>query len=140
MLAEADDYAGDRINAGGSECSGDPPCPCHELGVTTPSASRRGGPRTITTPNRVARLRQSLRDSRRMERKDPVVSRNLEPVQLSELLHQVPGKWVAIRDGEIVEASDTLDQLIHALHYRNLSDATLMRAPAEAEAEMVGLG
>lgn len=65
---------------------------------------------------------------------------NLEPIRLAALLHEVPGKWVAIQDGEIIEARDTLDALVSAIHYRDLGEVTVVRAPAETEAEMVGLG
>ncbi len=75
-----------------------------------------------------------------MEGEDQPVSRHVEPIQLAALSQQVPGQWVAIRDGVIVETRDTLDQLIFKLHERNIGDATVMRAPAEHEAEMVGLG
>jgi hypothetical protein len=66
--------------------------------------------------------------------------RHVTPVQLADLLHQVPGQWVALSHGEIIEARATLDELMCRLHERNISDATVMRAPAEHEAEMVGLG
>jgi hypothetical protein len=66
--------------------------------------------------------------------------RHLEPVKLSELLRQVPGKWVAIRGDEIIEARDTFDAVVFALTQRGIDDATIMRSPAEFEAEMVGLG
>jgi hypothetical protein len=64
----------------------------------------------------------------------------LQPVDMAPLLRQVPGKWVALRNGEIVEVRDTLDALTVALEERGLSDVTVLRAPAEGETEMVGLG
>lgn len=64
----------------------------------------------------------------------------MPPVELAALLRQVPGKWVALRNGEIIEARATLDELMFRLHDRSISDATVMRAPAEHEVEMVGLG
>jgi hypothetical protein len=64
----------------------------------------------------------------------------LQPVDMAPLLRQVPGKWVALRNGEIIEVRDTLDALTVALEERGLSDVTVLRAPAEGETEMVGLG
>jgi hypothetical protein len=49
------------------------------------------------------------------------------------------GKWVALRDGELVDARDTLDALVTSLDAREIKNVTVMRAPAEGEAEMVGL-
>ncbi len=74
------------------------------------------------------------------EGEETVVSRNLEPVRLAAILHEVPGKWVAIQNGEIIEARDTLDALVTSIHYHDLGEVTVIRSPAETEAEMVGLG
>ena len=68
------------------------------------------------------------------------MSRYLEPIRLAELLNNVPGQWVALRDGEIVDARSKLDDLVRVLHERDITDVTVVRAPAEHEAEMVGLG
>jgi hypothetical protein len=65
---------------------------------------------------------------------------NVPPVELAHLLRQVPGQWVALQHGEIIEARATLDELMFRLHDRNITDATVMRAPAENEVEMVGHG
>jgi hypothetical protein len=59
---------------------------------------------------------------------------------LASLLGQVPGKWVALRNGEIIEVRDTLDALTVALEERGLSDVTVLRASAEGETEIIGLG
>ena len=64
----------------------------------------------------------------------------LEPVHLAELLHECPGKWVGLRNGEIIEVRDTFDQVVTALRDRGITNATVMRSPAEEEAELVGLG
>lgn len=37
--------------------------------------------------------------------------RRLEPVRMADLLRQTPGKWVALHNGEIIEARDTFDQV-----------------------------
>jgi hypothetical protein len=68
------------------------------------------------------------------------MSRHVEPIELADLLHQVPGKWVALHNGAIVDARDTLDSLLMSLEAREIRDVTVMRSPAEGEAEMVGLG
>ena len=60
--------------------------------------------------------------------------------------HHVPslrgfeGEWVAIRDGEVVEARDSPYELVARLRQRQVEDAAIMRAPAENEPEMVGFG
>ena len=64
----------------------------------------------------------------------------LEPVRIADLLREVPGQWVAIRNGVIIEVRATPDELILALKDRCISDATVMRAPTEHEAEFVGIG
>lgn len=64
----------------------------------------------------------------------------LEPVRLSALMHQCPGKWVALRDGHILEVRETFDQLLFALHERGISDVTILRSPDKHEVELVGLG
>ena len=64
----------------------------------------------------------------------------VQPVALAHLLRQVPGKWVALRNGEIVDARDTLDELAASLEQQGIKDATVMRSPKEGEPELVGLG
>lgn len=74
-------------------------------------------------------------------RKGPNVSRrSMEPVRLADELRQCPGKWVAMRDGELIEVEETPDRLLMALHRREINDAVIMRAPAEHEPEMVSFG
>jgi hypothetical protein len=81
-----------------------------------------------------------LRRLRPRAAEDVTVMHHLEPVRLAALLRQVPGKWVAIHDGEIVVARDTFDQVVMDLNDRNITDATIMRSPAEHEVELVGMG
>lgn len=64
----------------------------------------------------------------------------MEPVDLSEALRNCPGKWVALRQGEMVEVRDTPYALVQALHERDITDATIIRAPEVGEPELVGLG
>ncbi len=65
---------------------------------------------------------------------------HLEPIRLTHLMRQCPGKWVALRNGEILEVRETFDQVIAALHERDITDATILRSPEEHEMELVGLG
>lgn len=65
---------------------------------------------------------------------------NIEPVRIADALREYPGMWVALKNGEIVEAKETPDALVMALKYRDIRDATIIRSPAEGEAELVGLG
>ncbi len=62
----------------------------------------------------------------------------LEPVRMAHLLRQMPGKWVALHNGEIIEARDTFDQVVMALKERDIVGATVIRAPDLNE--LVGLG
>jgi hypothetical protein len=48
----------------------------------------------------------------------------VEPVALAGLLRQAPGKCVALRNGEIVDARDALDGLAASLEERGIKDAT----------------
>jgi len=63
-----------------------------------------------------------------------------EPVRLAGALRQFPGKWVAFKDGEVVEAGDNPDELIVALKERGIRDATIIRSPGTEEPQLVGLG
>jgi Family of unknown function (DUF5678) len=66
----------------------------------------------------------------------------MEPLRLSEMLRGLEGKWVAIRDGEVVEAADSADALFKRLRSKQIRDASVLRVPTEKEheAELVGLG
>lgn len=66
--------------------------------------------------------------------------RQLAPVQIAHLLRQVPGQWVAIRDGEIIEARATADEVMAALAERRIADAVVLRSPELHETEFVGIG
>lgn len=47
---------------------------------------------------------------------------------------------LAIRDGEVVEVADTPYALVARLRERSIDDASVIRAPAEDEPEMVAFG
>jgi hypothetical protein len=69
-----------------------------------------------------------------------MASTPLPPQQLAPDLTEYAGLWVAIRDGRVVEAHRTPDELVAALHRRDITDATVMRLPGEYDKELVGLG
>ena len=50
------------------------------------------------------------------------------------------GKWVALKDRQVVEARDTADAVYMPLRERGIRGATIMRVPAIGEPELVGLG
>lgn len=74
--------------------------------------------------------------------RNPAESGIMEPLRLSELLQGLEGKWVAIKDGEVVEAADSSDALFKRLRSKQIRDASVLRVPTEKEhqAELVGLG
>jgi hypothetical protein len=47
---------------------------------------------------------------------------------------------VAIKDGEVVEARHTPDEVILALHEREIRGAYVVRMPGEDDNELIGLG
>lgn len=50
---------------------------------------------------------------------------------------QLRGQWIALHNGEVVESGFSLDEVMLRLHRHAF---TVMRVPAEEEAELVGLG
>jgi Family of unknown function (DUF5678) len=66
----------------------------------------------------------------------------VEPLNLSEILRGLEGKWVALKGGEVVAAADTADALFKRLRSKRIRDASVLRVPTEQErkAELVGLG
>ncbi|MGH8931756.1 MAG: DUF5678 domain-containing protein [Egibacteraceae bacterium] len=66
--------------------------------------------------------------------------RRLQVVSLEEAVRDFPGMWVAIKDGKIVEARRTPDEVVLALHEREIRDAYVTRIPGEHDKELVGLG
>ncbi|HVM15594.1 MAG TPA: hypothetical protein VM287_14860 [Egibacteraceae bacterium] len=67
-------------------------------------------------------------------------TRKMRPVDLAEELRQCAGKWVALKGGRVVEVRETPYALVMALHERGIDDATILRAPASNEPELVGFG
>jgi hypothetical protein len=74
--------------------------------------------------------------------RNPAESGIMEPLRLSEMLQGLEGKWVAIKDGEVVEAADNADALFRRLRSKQIRGASVLRVPTEKEheAELVGLG
>jgi hypothetical protein len=59
---------------------------------------------------------------------------------LQAILYGLDGKWVAIRNGEVVAANETPYGLVAELRSRQITDASIIRAPAVGEPEMVAFG
>jgi hypothetical protein len=60
--------------------------------------------------------------------------------QTAEIQQSYAGSWVAIVDGQVIEARENPHALAVALHDRGVTAATIMRCPALNEPELVGLG
>jgi hypothetical protein len=45
-----------------------------------------------------------------------------------------------MKNGEVVDMGATFDEVMVRLHERDITDVTVMRVPAEHEAELVGIG
>lgn len=68
-------------------------------------------------------------------------SRNrLRPRRLPPEIREAPGNWVAMKDGKVVAIRPTPDELIMELREKGIRGATMLRAPAETDVELVGLG
>jgi len=64
------------------------------------------------------------------------------PLPLSETLRDFRGCWVAVdrQSGEAVEAAPSPYALAAKIRERGLKNVAIVRAPDEAEPELVGLG
>lgn len=69
-----------------------------------------------------------------------MTTRKLQIVSLEDAVRDVPGMWVAIKDGRVVEARRAPDEVVLALHERDIRDAYVTRIPGEHDKELVGLG
>lgn len=61
-------------------------------------------------------------------------------ITVADIQQQYPGLWVAVVDGQVIDARDNPHSLAVALHGRGVADATIFRCPAVDEPELVGLG
>jgi uncharacterized protein DUF5678 len=59
---------------------------------------------------------------------------------LAVIQRQYAGSWIALKDGRVVEARRSPYELMMILRERDIRDVTVIRAPAEHEVELVGLG
>jgi Family of unknown function (DUF5678) len=62
------------------------------------------------------------------------------PMRYVEVQREYPGLWVAVQGDEVVAARPTPHALVLELAERGITDATIFRAPAKCEPELVGLG
>lgn len=80
----------------------------------------------------LARVRRGYRGS--------VGAARVAPIHTRHLADQLGGQWIALRNGEVIEAGTTFDAVMLSLHRQDITNVTVMRVPAEKEAELVGLG
>lgn len=64
----------------------------------------------------------------------------VHPIHTRHLADQLAGQWIALQNGEVIEAGATFDAVMLSLHRQGITNVTVMRFPAEKEAELVGLG
>jgi hypothetical protein len=66
----------------------------------------------------------------------------VEPVPAPSGLDSYEGLWVAVKDGNVIEAAETSSQLVFQLRRRGetAKGAVMMRAPKRTDAIVVGLG
>jgi len=64
----------------------------------------------------------------------------MEPFRIAADLAGLEGKWVAIKEDEVVAVGDTPDAVYMRLHSRRVRDAIILRVPTENEPELVGIG
>jgi hypothetical protein len=60
--------------------------------------------------------------------------------RLHELLQGFDGQWVAIQDSKVVAVNASPYELVAELRRRGLDRASIIRAPAASEPEMVAFG
>jgi len=77
---------------------------------------------------------------RGLRRSAEVSQKPMQPVSLAEGIELLPGLWVAVLQGQVVEAGRTPDQVVESLHRRNIRGAAIVRMPSERDVELVGLG
>lgn len=63
-----------------------------------------------------------------------------DTIHLEQIQRQYPGLWVAVRDGEVVDARETAYALHLSLHERDIDGVTIFRCPSANEPELVGMG
>ena len=66
--------------------------------------------------------------SRTVTSTEPGPTSKVEPVRLTRALEGYEGRWVALKDGEVIAAQDTFDHLYQYLHANQIRGATIVRA------------
>jgi hypothetical protein len=61
-------------------------------------------------------------------------------MRLVELQAEYAGRWVAVKDGVVIDVRENPYQLTMSLAERHVQDATIFRVPAVNDPELVGLG
>jgi uncharacterized protein DUF5678 len=64
----------------------------------------------------------------------------MEPIQIVDDLTGLAGKWIAVKDGSVVEVGNTPDAVGMKLRSKRIVGATILRVPAEGEPELIGIG
>ena len=64
----------------------------------------------------------------------------MEHPSIVDIQERWAGMWVAVKEGEVVDARPTPDALVLALREHDVVGATIFRCPSTDEAELVGLG
>lgn len=59
---------------------------------------------------------------------------------IAALQGEFAGCWVAILDGEVVDANESPYDLVASLQRRRITNSTIVRVPAENDPETVGIG
>lgn len=62
------------------------------------------------------------------------------PFSIAALQPEYAGCWVAIVDGDVVDANQSPYDLVASLQERGITGSTIVRVPAENEPETVGIG
>jgi len=64
----------------------------------------------------------------------------LDPIPVAQMVRAFEGNWVAIKNGEVVQAAETPGLLSLRLKEGQIRNATIVRARRHDETELVGLG
>jgi len=62
------------------------------------------------------------------------------PFNIAALQPEYAGCWVAILDGDVVDANRSPYDLVGSLQQKGITGSTIVRVPAENEPETVGIG
>lgn len=82
----------------------------------------------------------AMRNWLQWRRRKNVTNNRVPRPSISDIQVEYSGLFVALKNGEVVEAAQTPYELIAALHRRQISDSTIIRVPDPQEPELVGWG